>query len=51
MNNPDRRQRTARGILFDYNAEGKVVGIEMLNPSKRANRIDLTCMQLEPIYT
>ena len=37
------------GIILDYNAEGKVVGIEMLYLSKRVAPEKINRMQLETV--
>ncbi|NIL98820.1 MAG: DUF2283 domain-containing protein [Planctomycetales bacterium] len=37
------------GLILDYNAEGKVVGIEMLNLSERVSAEKLGKMQLESV--
>lgn len=37
------------GLILDYNAEGKVVGIEMLHLSKRVAAETLGRMQLETV--
>ena len=37
------------GIILDYNAEGKVVGVEMLYLSKRVSPEKITRMQLETV--
>ena len=37
------------GLILDYNAEGKVVGIEMLYLSKRVGAEGLSRMQLETV--
>ncbi len=37
------------GVILDYNAEGKVVGIEMLYLSKRVRPETLNRMQLETV--
>ncbi len=37
------------GVILDYNAEGKVIGIEMLYLSKRVSAEKLARMQLETI--
>ncbi|HRT56004.1 MAG TPA: DUF2283 domain-containing protein [Candidatus Paceibacterota bacterium] len=37
------------GVILDYNAEGKVVGIEMLYLSKRVAAEKLARMQLETV--
>jgi uncharacterized protein YuzE len=37
------------GVILDYNAEGKVVGIEMLYLSKRVAAEKLTRMQMETV--
>jgi uncharacterized protein YuzE len=37
------------GVILDYNAEGKVVGIELLYLSKRVPPEKLNLMQLETV--
>ena len=37
------------GVILDYNAEGKVVGIEMLHLSQRVPAEKLAKMQLESV--
>jgi uncharacterized protein YuzE len=37
------------GVILDYNAEGKVVGVEMLYLSKRVSSEKLERMQMEAI--
>jgi uncharacterized protein YuzE len=37
------------GVIFDYNATGKVVGIEMLYLSKRVSPEKLDRMQMETV--
>ncbi len=37
------------GVIFDYNAEGKVVGIEMLHLSKRVSPEKIGRMQMETV--
>ena len=37
------------GVILDYNAEGKVVGIEMLYLSKRVSAEKLGRMQMETV--
>ena len=37
------------GVILDYNAEGKVVGIEMLYLSKRVSAEKLGRLQLETV--
>ena len=37
------------GVIFDYNAAGKVVGIEMLHLSKRVSAEKLGRMQMETV--
>lgn len=37
------------GVILDYNAEGKVVGIEMLYLSKRVSPEKLGRMQMETV--
>lgn len=39
------------GVILDYNAEGKVVGIEMLHLSKRVSAEQLSRMQWETVGT
>ena len=39
------------GVILDYNAEGKVVGVEMLYLSKRVAADQLARMQLESVGT
>jgi uncharacterized protein YuzE len=37
------------GVILDYNADGKVVGVEMLHLSKRVPAEKLTKMELETV--
>lgn len=37
------------GIILDYNADGKVVGVEMLYLSKRVSAEKLSRMQMETV--
>ena len=37
------------GVILDYSAEGKVVGIEMLHLSKRVSPDKLNRMQMETV--
>ncbi len=37
------------GVIFDYNAAGNVVGIELLYLSKRVSAEKLTRMQMETV--
>ena len=37
------------GVIFDYNASGKVVGIEMLYLSKRVSPEKIGLMQMETV--
>jgi len=37
------------GVVLDFNAEGKVVGIEMLNLSQRADLKQLNVLQYETV--
>ena len=37
------------GVILDYNAEGKVVGIEMLYLSKRVSPEKIARMQIESV--
>lgn len=36
-----------KGIILDYDNEGAIIGIEILNISKRKNKVDLTNFHLE----
>ena len=40
-------EEVAPGIVLDYNDEEQVVGIEMLNLSKRAPELSLSNLQLQ----
>ena len=40
-------EEVAPGIILDYDAEGKVVGIEMLNLSSRTSAEQINRFQLE----
>ncbi len=40
-------EEVAPGIVLDYNEEEQVVGIEMLNLSKRAPDVSLSNLQLQ----
>ena len=40
-------EEIAPGVIFDYNAEGKVVGIEMLNLSLRVSAEKLRHVEVE----
>ena len=40
-------EEVAPGIVLDYNEADQVVGIEMLNLSKRAPELSLTNLQLQ----
>ncbi|NDC75270.1 DUF2283 domain-containing protein [bacterium] len=42
-------QEISPGVILDYNAEGKVVGIEMLYLSKRVSAEKIGRMQLESV--
>ena len=42
-------EETSPGVILDYNAEGKVVGIEMLYLSKRVSPEKPGRMQLETV--
>jgi len=37
------------GVIFDYNAAGKVVGIEMLHLSKRSDNLNLSSLHFETV--
>jgi uncharacterized protein YuzE len=38
-----------KDLILDYNEEGKVVGIEILNVSKRTDKIDFNSLQFETV--
>lgn len=38
-----------KGIILDYNESGNVVGIEILNISKRSNNINYDNLQFETV--
>lgn len=40
-------EEVERGVVLDYNADGHVVGIELLNVSKRLSIDSLKMFQLE----
>lgn len=40
-------EETQPGIIIDFNAEGKIVGIEILNLSQRINPEQLKVLQYE----
>ena len=42
-------EEVSPGVILDYNAEGKVVGIEMLYLSKRVSAEKLGRMQMETV--
>ncbi len=42
-------EEVSPGIVLDFNAEDKVVGIEMLHLSKRAPNLDLKDIQLQTV--
>jgi uncharacterized protein YuzE len=42
-------EEVSPGIIMDYDAEGRVVGIEMLHLSKRAPAADLRRWQIESV--
>ena len=42
-------EEISSGVIFDYNAAGKVVGIEMLHLSKRVSAEKLGRMQMETV--
>jgi uncharacterized protein YuzE len=39
----------AKGIVLDYNELGNVVGFEILNISKRSEKINLQSLQFETV--
>lgn len=44
-------RQVAPGVMLDYDAEGRVVGIEMLSLSKRAAKTDLQRLLFETLGT
>jgi len=40
-------QEVAPGVMLDFNAEGQVVGLEMLNLSKRSPSLNLKELQFK----
>ena len=44
-------EEVSPGIIVDYDAHGRVVGIEMLHLSKRAPAADLRRWQIESVPT
>ena len=42
-------EEVSPGVILDYNAQGKVVGIEMLYLSKRVSPEKIARMQLETV--
>lgn len=42
-------EEVAPGVILDFNAEGMVVGIEMLYLSKRQKGLDLNQLSLETV--
>ena len=37
------------GVVLDYNRRNEVVGVEMLNLSKRSSTLDLSSLQFETV--
>jgi len=48
-NPADDSREIAPGVILDYNAEGKVVGIEMLYLSKRSENLNLSSLHFETV--
>lgn len=42
-------RQVAPGVMLDYDAEGKVVGVELLSISKRAGKADLQRLLFETL--
>jgi len=42
-------EEVVKGIILDYNELGNVIGIEILNISKRSNKIDVQSLQFETV--
>ena len=42
-------EEVSPGVVLDFSAEGKVVGIEMLHLSKRTPNLDLEDIQLQTV--
>ncbi len=44
-------EQVAPGVILDYDAKGNVVGVEILNLSKRAEKADLQRLLFETLGT
>ena len=42
-------EEVSPGVVLDYNDSNEVVGVEMLYPSKRSSRLDLSAVQFESV--
>ncbi|MCY3920606.1 MAG: DUF2283 domain-containing protein [Chloroflexi bacterium] len=42
-------EEVSPGVVLDYNAANEVVGVEMLDLSKRSSRLNLSALQFETI--
>ena len=42
-------EEVSPGVVVDYNEANEVVGVEMLNLSKRSPDLDLTALQFETV--
>jgi uncharacterized protein YuzE len=42
-------EEVEKGIILDYNEAGNVVGIEILNISKRSDKINYNSLQFETV--
>ena len=42
-------EEVEKGLILDYNEYGNIVGIEILNVSKRTNQINFNAFQFETV--
>ena len=42
-------EEVSPGVVLDYNRRNEVVGVEMLNLSKRSSTLDLSSLQFETV--
>ena len=42
-------EEVSTGVVLDYNEENEVVGVEMLNLSKRSSDLNLSSLQFETV--
>ncbi len=46
---PSESEEVSPGIVLDFDADGRVIGIEILNVSERGDRVDLKSIVLENV--